>query len=144
MLNASPLAADALPDLACIDTVIVNALELAQLTGKDDGTPLHRALELARVRNVDVLLTQGAAGAVLARPDGSHVAVPGYPVAAVDTTGAGDTFAGVYAASCAAGMPAEQALRRANAAAALCCTGLGVQGAQPDSAAIDSFLENHA
>ncbi|TWI42515.1 ribokinase [Pseudoduganella flava] len=143
MLNASPLRPDALPDLAFLDTVIVNALELAQLTG-ESGAPLQVALELARVRNIDVLLTQGAAGAVLARPDSSHVAVPGYPVTAVDTTGAGDTFAGVYAAACAAGASAEVALRRANAAAALCCTGLGVQGAQPDSAAIDIFLENHA
>lgn len=147
MLNVSPLADDALPGLADIDTVIVNALELAQLAGAAGiaaEEPVACARAVARATGCAVLLTRGAAGAVLAQPDGGHVAVPGCKVSVVDTTGAGDTFGGVYAAACAAGLPVEQALRRANAAAALCCLGLGVQGAQPGSAAIDEFSNNRS
>ena len=44
---------------------------------------------------------------------------PAFPVRAVDTTAAGDTFTGFFLAQIAAGKPVEAALRTAAAAAAI-------------------------
>jgi ribokinase len=58
----------------------------------------------------------------------------------VDTTAAGDCFVGVLAAALDRGVELEAALRRANAAAALCCTKPGSQDSTPTTAEIDAFL----
>ncbi len=51
--------------------------------------------------------------------------IPGHPVDVVDTTGAGDCFVGVLAASLATGLSLEAALHRANRAAAISVTRQG-------------------
>ena len=58
-----------------------------------------------------VVVTLGAAGVVAVGPDGT-IAVPGIDVPAVDTTGAGDCFLGVLAASLAAGLEWPASLHR--------------------------------
>ena len=77
-----------------------------------------------------MLVTLGAGGAVLADAHGAH-RQPAHPVQAVDTVGAGDCFAGVFAAGIAAGRDPRAALRRAAVAAALCVTREGAQRAMP-------------
>lgn len=147
MLNAAPMLAGLRPDLAPVDVVIANRIELnglADALGVAPGAPATRALALARAAGCEVLLTLGAHGAMLAAPDGSVRTLNGHAVEVIDTTGAGDTFAGVFAAAWAEGQPVMQALAAANAAAALCCGARGVQAAQPDRAGIASFLEGAA
>ena len=58
----------------------------------------------------------------------------------MDTTGAGDTFVGVLAASLDLGQDLGTALRRASVAAALSCTGLGAQTSQPTLPQIEARL----
>jgi sugar/nucleoside kinase (ribokinase family) len=60
-------------------------------------------------------------------------------VEAVDTTGAGDTFAGVFIAALAEGLPPARAARRANAAAAFSVTRPG-PATSPTRAALDAWL----
>jgi sugar/nucleoside kinase (ribokinase family) len=60
----------------------------------------------------------GAAGCVVAPPGAEPVAVPGFAVTAVDTTGAGDTHVGTFIAALARGLDPVEACRWANAAAA--------------------------
>lgn len=144
MLNAAPMPTGLRPDLAAIDVVIVNRVELNGLADGHavaPGAPATRALALARASGCEVLLTLGAHGAMLADPDGSVRSLNGHAVEVIDTTGAGDTFAGVFAAACAQGRPVMSALQAANAAAALSCGGRGAQPAQPARAEIDAFLE---
>jgi ribokinase len=81
------------------------------------------------------VVTAGAQGAALAGPDGTHT-ISGYPVRAVDTVGAGDTFVGALAVAVAAGVPAPQAVRAAAAAAAAAVTRHGAQAAMPRPADI--------
>ncbi len=70
-------------------------------------------------RHAIAAITLGPEG-VIARIDGGPVIrIPGHPVRAVDTTGAGDVFHGVLVAALWRGEPPERALRLANAAAAL-------------------------
>ncbi|WP_331716002.1 carbohydrate kinase family protein [Tessaracoccus coleopterorum] len=61
----------------------------------------------------------GAEGAVLHRRGSAPLRVPGHPVDVVDSTGAGDAHAGALLAMLAEGLGMEEALRRANIAAAL-------------------------
>ena len=71
-----------------------------------------------------VVLKMGVAGALLATPE-RRVRIAALPIAAVDATGAGDTFCGSFLARIIAGDAPEQAARYANVAAALKCTGYG-------------------
>ena len=65
-------------------------------------------------------------------------------VKAVDTTGAGDTFVGVLAACLAEGLPADEALRRGQAAAAIAVTRHGAQAAMPTRAEVLARLAEPA
>jgi len=70
--------------------------------------------------------TMGKDGAVVS--DGSsNYRIAGKPVAAVDTTGAGDTFAGVFLAGICNGLGYEEAAQRANNAAAAVVTRFGAR-----------------
>lgn len=65
--------------------------------------------------------------------------VPGFPVTAIDTNGAGDAHAGVLLAGLAAGLSAPQAALRANAAAAIAVTRWGPATA-PTAAEVDELV----
>jgi 2-dehydro-3-deoxygluconokinase len=67
--------------------------------------------------------------------------VPGYRVEAVDATGAGDCFAGSLLARLAAGDEFWTAIRYANAAAALTCTGYGAVAPLPRPQAVLALLQ---
>ena len=77
-----------------------------------------------------VVVTAGAEGAAFAGPDGAGV-VTGFPVRAVDSVGAGDTFVGALAVALAVGAPPQAAVRAACAAAAVATTRRGTQEAMP-------------
>jgi ribokinase len=77
-----------------------------------------------------VVITLGAAGAVLAGPDVA-AAVDGFSVPAVDTVGAGDAFVGALAVALAAGLEPVAAVRAACAAGAAATTRRGAQQGLP-------------
>lgn len=66
--------------------------------------------------------------------------LPAFPVEAVDTTGAGDTFNGVLAVGLAEGKPLLDACRCASAAAALSVTKKGVLNAIPYKDEIERMM----
>lgn len=143
ILNASPLDQGGLLDMHAIDTLIVNQDELRQLAqraGVYGAGPADLAVALARRYANEVLVTLGAQGALLAHADGGLLTVPALPVQAVDTTGAGDTFAGVFAAAIADGADRLRAMEWAAAAAALACGRRGAQLAQPAREEIEQLL----
>jgi ribokinase len=123
---AGPIAPARLED---IDILIANEGEAATL-GAGTARRLRQAL----------IVTHGAAGAVAHLPAGGEIVAPALLIDPVDTTGAGDTFAGVLAASLDQGLELPAMLRRASAAAALTCLAVGAQPAIPDRAAIDAAV----
>jgi ribokinase len=89
-----------------------------------------------------VVVTLGQRGCV-ARLGNNFFVQAAYPVAAVDTTGAGDTFCGVLVAALDHGESLADCMRYASAAAALACTQPGAQSSIPSAADVDAFLTVH-
>jgi len=87
-----------------------------------------------------VIVTLGAEGVALATA-AERCRLPGFRVAAVDATGAGDAFTGALLAELIRGEPLAAAARFANAAAALSTLGYGAIAPLPDRAAVTAFLE---
>jgi sugar/nucleoside kinase (ribokinase family) len=125
------------PVLRRCDWWSCNQREADLLTGTDDPAQAARRL-LKRTGGSGVVVRAGADGCVLAQPD-SIKAIPAPLVAAVDTNGAGDAHCGVFMAALAAGLPPEDAARRANAAAALAVTRPG-PATSPTRAELDAWL----
>lgn len=86
-----------------------------------------------------VALKLGADG-VLASDGHRTLRLPGHAIECRDATGAGDCFAGSFMARMAAGDNFETALRYANAAAALTCTGFGAVDPIPQPQAVRALL----
>jgi len=86
-----------------------------------------------------VILKLGEMGCYYSGPEG-ELQAPGFPVEAVDTTAAGDTFNAAFAVALGEGQPLATALRFANAAAALSVTRLGAQASAPARDEVESFL----
>ena len=133
-----PLPADWLP---LIDYLIPNELEAAALTGLPVDTPEDAAKAAAALRAAgarNVLVTLGARG-VQALLDGAADATlyEAPKVKAVDTTAAGDTFIGGFAAQLAQGAGVENAIRFAQRAAALSVTRAGAQPSIPTRAELE-------
>lgn len=129
------------PVLRRTDVLSANAREAAIATGCATAAEAAAAL-VGRIRiGGFVVVRDGAAGCWLAGPSigAAPLLVSGFPVRAVDTTGAGDAHTGVLAHGLAAGLAPEAAARRANAAAALAVTRSGPATA-PTAAELDAFL----
>jgi sulfofructose kinase len=109
---------------------------LRDLTGRDDPRAGLASLPPARAW---VAVTNGAEG-VFFREDGAVVHAPAFPVAAVDTLGAGDTWHGAFALALAEGMGEHDAVRFASAAAAIKCTRPGGRNGAPTRVEVEAFL----
>jgi ribokinase len=133
ILNPAPATDLSDELLACADLIVPNEPELARLTGLpvDDLAQIEiaaRAL-LGRSRAA-VIVTLGARGALLVHgPETTRF--PAEPVSAADTSGAGDAFIGALGALLSASVPLHDAIRKANALAALTVTRPGTQASFP-------------
>ena len=87
-----------------------------------------------------IVTTLGDSGSRLETAGATHEAA-GFPVVALDTTGAGDCFAAAFLfASLQQGRSWNDSLIFANAAAALSTLGYGAQSSLPDSHAVDLLI----
>ena len=112
--------------LASVDYLIASRDFPAKLTGEPDlAKSLPAILQRFGCRLVGVTL--GRQGA-LAWDGSRFLPCPGYEVAAVDTTGAGDIFHGAFVYATLEEWPFERVLEFSCAAAALNCTALGARG----------------
>ncbi len=111
--------------------LLMNAVEAEALA--QEGTAL------ADLPVEAVVVTRGAAGADWIAAGGT-IHVPAFPVTPVDTTGAGDCFAGSLAGRLDQGDSPEAALRYAAAAAAIQVTRPGAAPAMPAEAEVRVLL----
>lgn len=112
--------------LSRLDYFFPNLAEAALLTGRDDPDAAADALIGCGVGHVAIKL--GGRGCLLRSADERHL-IPARPgTRCVDTTGAGDTFAGAFIAALAEGRGFADCGRFANAAASLCVEQVGAVG----------------
>ena len=144
ILNPSPVCP--IPDeiFRNTDILIVNETELAFLSREnvDENTPAELFADAAEKLKSDaeqtVIVTLGSRGALVAGSK-DMLFVDSYKVPAVDTVGAGDCFAGVFAAKLAEGKDVGENVKTAARAAAVCVTRKGAAPAMPDAGELEHF-----
>jgi ribokinase len=141
LLNPAPArpVADAMLD--GIRFLVPNRHELASMTGLPTGTiaDLELAARALLARGVQtVITTLGRDGVLRATFDGARV-IPAPVVQAVDTTGAGDTFVGAFAAEWCRSFDIDAAIVFAQRAAAYSVTGRGAQASMPRLSDLSGF-----
>ena len=113
-----------------------------QMALRYPGVDLSIALENDSLKAGNtVVATQGPAGCAGFSPETGLVTAPGFKVEVTSTLGAGDVFHGSLVAQLIHGFPLQEAMRRANAIAALSCRGLDGQSKIPTTAELNAYLE---
>ena len=147
VLNPSPLR-DGFPWGKCgLDTLMVNAGEAEAIFGLPlTSLPLalpkwQRALSKWRIERL--IITRGAKPTLCVSAAG-YLKVPTLKVRPVDTVGAGDAFAGSFAARLTGGGDIVNTIRHANCAGALATLKAGAQEAIPNRARTQKALEGLA
>lgn len=138
---AAPLAAEL---LANVDILTPNETEASILLGlpparvtKKEAASLARSLRARGPKAV--VLKLGDQGCFYSDGE-TEIFSPAFPVTALDATAAGDTFNAALAVALAEDRGIEQALRFANAAAAISVTRLGAQASVPSRAEVDALF----
>ncbi|MGW6211048.1 ribokinase [Streptomyces sp. NPDC055109] len=132
VLNPSPPRPLPAEVLAACDPLIVNEHEARVIAGDDLGdSPEDWATALLALGPRSVVITLGAAGALVAERAGARVRVPSVRVAAVDTTGAGDAFTAALAWRLGRGESLPEAAGYAARVGAAAVTRAGAQESFP-------------
>ena len=142
ILNPAPASRPLPADwFAAIDYLIPNESEAAALSGLPVDslqTAESAASHLISLGAGKVIITLGAEGSLFANGKGfEHFPAP--KVKAVDTTAAGDTFVGGFAAALASGKSEAEAIRYGQIAAALSVTRAGAQPSIPNMSDVQAF-----
>lgn len=139
LLNPAPARRMADEMVDGIRFLVPNRQELAHLTGLPTRTlaDVEAAAKALLVRGAEsVIVTLGREGVLRASVAGARV-FPAPIVEAVDTTGAGDTFVGGFAAEWCRTSDVDAAISFAQRAAAYSVTGRGAQASMPRLSDLD-------
>jgi ribokinase len=144
MLDPAPVCDLSDDLLRSVRILTPNQTEAGLLLGTSKAIEDMLQAELAarklQARGVDtVIVKMGEQGCFIAASDQCFVA-PGFAVAAVDTTAAGDAFNGALAVALGEGLALRDAAHLANAAAALSVTRNGALTSMPNRSEVDEFL----
>ncbi|ENN85603.1 ribokinase [Rhizobium freirei PRF 81] len=140
VLNPSPLSDANVEDFADVDLVIVNQSEAAALTGLESSAAA-----------ADLLFNKGAASVVVTlgregsfvwdHPDDPPVPLAAHEATVVDTSGAGDCFAGSLVGLLAQGKTLVEAAKVATRAAAISVARLGTLASYPSRAEFSEIIK---
>jgi ribokinase len=130
LLNPAPAPGEPIPPkiLGMTDFLVPNEIEATHLAGTANVETGAKTLLQRGVKHV--IITLGPKGAAIVDSSG-RCDVPAFDVEAVDAVGAGDAFCGVLAWGVAEGLDLLDAVRMANAAAAISVTRPGAQPSLP-------------
>lgn len=113
-----------------------------QMSLRYPGVDLAVALKNDSIKADNIVVaTQGSAGSAGYSAETGFVTAPGFKVDVTSTLGAGDVFHGALVAQLIQGRQLQDAMRRANAVAALSCRGLDGQSMIPTTSELDAYLE---
>ena len=134
-------AGDLRETLAEVDLFFPNEVEIRAITRADAVPEALRRLAGGRTRTIAKL---GAQGCATLADDGRMLQVPSYPVEAVDTTGAGDSFNAGFLHAWLARRPLEECLRWGAACGSLSTRGLGGTARQASAEEVERLLRSPA
>jgi ribokinase len=145
VLNPAPVRAVPADILSKVDILTPNEGEAKQLAGLPPDDQSTGNIEIGR-RLLDlgvkkVVITLGAGGCLIVQPGEEAVHLPAYSVQAIDTVGAGDAFNGGLAVALAEGKPFFEAVRWANATAALSTQSIGAIAALPNRVSVENLIQ---
>lgn len=126
-----------------VDILLFNQLEgqaVARNVGMDEPTPTRLPRAMFERYGLTCILTMGGAGALCFGPEGGW-SVPALPISPVDSTGAGDAFAGTLAACLDQRNSMDEALRRAAVTSGITCINKGSQNTIPTKDIVDAELD---
>lgn len=142
VLNLAPFRPMGDDLLTTCDPLVLNAGEAGALLGRSVESPKEARAACGELRGSarSVVITLGSRGAIVADGGGTeHVAAPA--VDAVDSTGAGDAFTGVLAASLSRGHDLASAVRLGVAAGSYAVGRLGAQSSYPTQAELAAVAQ---
>ncbi len=120
--------------------IVFSAPALAAVSGTTD--PASGLIRVADQTDAWLAVTLGARG-TLWLDGGSAIHAPSYPVAAIDTLGAGDVYHGAFALGVAEGRPIPEIVMMASATAALKCTRFGGRDGIPSRDEVNEFMKEN-
>ena len=123
-----------------------NEPEAGALVGfdiSDDAAALAASRILLAQGPAAVVLKRGERGALLATT-ATHAFLPAFPVAAIDSAGAGDAFTAGLALSILQGRDLPEAVQFANACGAIAASRFGTMSSMPTLAEVDAFMQQAA
>lgn len=127
--------------LPLVDVLIPSEEFAKKITGCEDAEKAAAKL-WATYHPKTLIITQGSRGGFIWE-DGKAVRYPVFPVNAVDSNGAGDTFHGAFVAASVKGMTTMEAATFASATSALKCTRFGAQQGIPGFEEVLEFMKSH-
>lgn len=140
MLDPAPAPSNVPPELLKVDIACPNETEAEALTDvvvTDDASAFAAADRLRELGVKQVLITRGADGVTVVT-ETVRAVVPTVSITPVDTTAAGDAFAGALAVELADGRELVEAVRFASVAGALAASRAGAQPSLPQRDAIEA------
>ena len=128
--------------LACVDVITPNETELQIVTSfLPESAGVEARMQALLDAGVGCVVHKAGADGAYVLDKGGLSPVPAFPVKAVDTTAAGDTFNASLAFGLAQGLPVRDAARIASAAGAMAVTKPGAQGGMPTWDELQAFME---
>lgn len=141
--NAAPVDAVSDSVIRRSSPLVVNETEAGDLIARIGRAPEHDpVVVIGALRDhygIDVVVTLGSAGVIAVDGDGVWNQPAPRPGSVIDTTGAGDSFVGVLAATLCSGTSLRDAVRRAVAAASHSVTARGIGSSYATAAELDAL-----
>lgn len=139
ILNPAPAIKASMDLMAYADIITPNEIEMDQIYGDIDFLDADAAAYMLASESQIIVMTLGPQGARWITRDDT-MGIQGFGVDTIDTTGAGDCFCGALAVGLAEGFDLSDAVRFANAAAALSTTRTGAAKSMPRREAVQELL----
>ena len=126
--------------LANVDILFLNTVEYQQFTGSSNLNNLDLFIELGCKM---IIYKQGKKGSLIHTSRGTEVCMPSFSVKAIDSTGAGDAFAGAFLHGYIRNYATEELMKFSSAVAALSIMQKGAKEGLPKAKEVQTFLKNH-